>query len=214
MWSAQTRVGWTFMLIGAVLLILVSARYFTLNPDVYFPRQRAVYEEHIVALLVHIGGMVFAAILGPFQFLRSYRDRYPRVHRVTGRAYLLGTLVGGLSGLYMAPYSASGVISDVGFALLAVGVLLTSANAYRHIRSGNVQSHREWMTRSYALILAAVTLRLYNPVLGVALGEYIGYAVVAWACWVPNLLVAEWMIRGPLRAGPEPPLGGASAARR
>lgn len=207
MWTVRTRVGWGLLLLGAVLLVLFSARYFTLNPDVYFPRQREVYQAHTLGLIVHIASMSVAALLGPFQFLRSYRNRYPRVHRVTGRAYLLGTLVGGLSGLSLAPYSASGLVSDVGFALLAVGVLFTSATAYRHIRSGDVQSHREWMTRSFALIFAAVTLRLYTPFLGALLGEYNGYALVAWACWVPNLLVAEWMIRGPLRAPPEPPLG-------
>ncbi len=118
MWTTRTRIGWSFLLLGAVLLVLVSARYFTLNPDVYFPRQRAVYEAHTLVLIAHIAGMVIAALLGPFQFLRSYRDRHPRIHRVTGRTYLLGTLVGGLGGLYLAPISASGVVAHIGFALL------------------------------------------------------------------------------------------------
>ena len=51
------------------------------------------------------------------------------------------------------------------------------------------------MTRSYALCLAAVTLRLYLPsslAAGVAFGT--AYPVIAWLCWVPNVLVAEWMI--------------------
>ena len=33
---------------------------------------------------------------------------------------------------------------------------------FAYVYGGNVQSHREWMTRSYALIFAAVTLRLYK----------------------------------------------------
>ncbi len=93
-------------------------------------------------------------------------------------------------------------------------MLATSATAYLRIRSRDVQSHREWMTRSYALIFAAVTLRLYMPLLDAVLGEYSGYALVAWLCWVPNLLVAEWMIRGPLRARREPPLRAISPSLR
>jgi hypothetical protein len=71
--------------------------------------------------------------------------------------------------------------------------------AFLRIRHGKAQSHREWMTRSYALIVAAVTLRLYSLLLEAVFGEYNGYAIVAWACWVPNLLFAEWLIRSKLR---------------
>ena len=113
--------------------------------------------------------------------------------------------MGGLGGLYMSQYSASGAVSDVGFAVLAIGVLLTTTLAYIRIRGGDVQSHREWMTRSYALIFAAVTLRIYLPFLEAAFGEHDGYAIVAWACWIPNLLIAEWLIRARLRRRPEAP---------
>ncbi len=51
------------------------------------------------------------------------------------------------------------------------------------------------MTRSYALTLAAVTLRIWLPmsqVAGIPFAD--AYQVVAWLCWVPNLVVAEWLI--------------------
>ena len=204
-WTLPTRVGWTLMLFGSVLLVFISSRYLTMNPEVYFPRQREVYEAHTLGLMVHIGAMILGAAIGPFQFLRSFRARYPAAHRIAGRVYLLGTMVGGLGGLYLAQYSASGAISDVGFGLLAVLVLLTGAMAYVRILQGRVQAHREWMTRSYALMLAAVTLRIYAPFLEATLGEQDGYAIVAWACWVPNIVVAEWMIRTRFRRRPEAP---------
>jgi hypothetical protein len=109
----------------------------------------------------------------------------------------------------MAQYSASGIVSDVGFALLAAGVLFTSAMAFAAIKRRDVQTHREWMTRSFALILAAITLRIYLPGLEAAFGDRDGYAIVAWACWVPNILVAEWLIRSRLRHRPEPRLAAA-----
>ncbi len=125
-----------------------------------------------------------------------------------GKVYIAAAIVGAVGGIALAPFSASGVASDIGFALLGLGVLLTVTVAFLRIRSGNVQSHREWMTRSYALIFAAVTLRIYIAPLEAAFGEHTGYAIVAWACWVPNLLFAEWFIRSKLRRHPEPPRAG------
>jgi hypothetical protein len=64
------------------------------------------------------------------------------------------------------------------------------------IRQGRIADHRDWMLRSYALTLAAVTLRLYLPASQIAgISFLIAYPAIAWLCWVPNLLVAEWMTR-------------------
>lgn len=83
-------------------------------------------------------------------------------------------------------------------------MLLTSAVAFKRILDSDVQSHREWVVRSYALIFAAVTLRIYMPIFEVTRGEFTGYARVAWLCWVPNILLAEWMIHTSMRARREP----------
>ena len=207
MWTARTKVGWGLLLFLAVLMALIGLRYFVYGSAAYFPRQREVYEARTFGLLVHIGAMMLAVVAGLFQFLRSLRERHFAFHRALGRVYVAGALVGALGGLYMAQFSASGAVSDVGFLLLGFGVLIATTYALVRIRTGNVQSHREWMTRSYALIFGAVTLRLYLPFLEAAFGEQVGYAVVAWACWVPNLVVAEWFVRTRLRRRREPPRG-------
>ncbi len=63
----------------------------------------------------------------------------------------------------------------------------------------------------YAHVFAAVTLRLWLPgslMFGWRHGlrfEMV-YPVIAWLCWVPNLLVAEWLLRGPVaKAAPQVP---------
>jgi hypothetical protein len=52
------------------------------------------------------------------------------------------------------------------------------------------------MIRSYPLTLAAVTLRTYLP-LSLALGVPFAnaYRVISWLCWVPNIVLAEWLVR-------------------
>jgi len=73
--------------------------------------------------------------------------------------------------------------------------LTSTGIAYRHIRARNQPAHRRWMIRSYALTFAAVTLRIYLPlsqVYGIPFEP--AYQTIAWMCWVPNLVVAEWII--------------------
>jgi hypothetical protein len=52
------------------------------------------------------------------------------------------------------------------------------------------------MIRSFALTLAAVTLRFYLPIppsLGYDFDD--GYRAIAWLSWVPNLMLAELYVR-------------------
>jgi uncharacterized membrane protein len=205
MWTARTKIGWGLLLAGAVLLGLFAARYYTLDPQVYF--QPDVYQAKIVGLMVHITGMIVAVLVGPFQFHRRLRERRPRLHRMLGKVYIVSAIIGALGGLYMSPFSASGAVTHVSFALMGLGTLLATTVALWRIRSGDVQGHREWMTRSYALIFGGVTLRLYAGPLEAVFGEHDGYAITAWACWVPNLVFAQWLIRSRLRPHPEAPKG-------
>jgi Predicted membrane protein (DUF2306) len=51
------------------------------------------------------------------------------------------------------------------------------------------------MIRSYALCLAAVTLRIYlPPSLMAGIPFEAVYPAIAWFCWVSNLVVAEWFV--------------------
>lgn len=189
-------VGWSIMALFAVLVSLYAARYLTLNPLVYLENQRSVYIANVIPLTMHIAGATAAMLIGPFQFLpRIITRRYLNIHRLLGRIYLAGVLVGGLGGLYMAFLAFGGFPAKLGFATLACVWLFSAAMAYRRIRARQIQSHRAWMVRTFALTFAAVTLRLWMAVFQIAGLDYIeSYITVAWLSWVPNLMVAEWII--------------------
>ena len=197
------KIGWAVMLLLAALMFLLAGRYLTVNPDIYFPEQKAVYMAHTTILLIHIVGAMLATILGPFQFLPGIRKgRFLQLHRWLGRTYLVGILFGGLGGLYMARLAYGGLPAQLGFAALAVLWLFSGFMAYKHIRNKQIESHRHWMMRNYALTFAAVTLRLWQTVFQITGVDFtIGYMTVAWLSWVPNLLVAEWMVRNQRRIG-------------
>ena len=55
---------------------------------------------------------------------------------------------------------------------------------------------RRWMLRSFALTAAAITLRIYlGASMAADIDEELSYPFIAWLCWVPNALVAEWYLR-------------------
>jgi uncharacterized membrane protein len=176
--AGYTAFAYGFMPLGAVV----------------HPEMKASFLAHPTGIYTHAFASLLALALGPFQFSAQLRHKYPRVHRWSGRAYLgVGVLAGGLAGLYMAQYAYGGLAARLGFALLALAWLYTGLRAFLAIRSGAVAAHRQWMVRNFALTLAAVTLRIYVPASFAAGIDFAhAYPVIAWLCWVPNIVFAEW----------------------
>lgn len=157
------------------------------------PGMRLTFHAHPVGIYTHVFASSLALLTGPLQFSSRFRQRHRRVHRWLGRVYLgIGVALGGLSGLYMATLAFGGLTAKFGFAGLASIWLYTGLRAFRAIREGDVAAHRKWVVRNFALTFAAVTLRIYLP-LSIASGIPFEtcYSVIAWLCWIPNLLVAE-----------------------
>jgi uncharacterized membrane protein len=166
-----------------------------LAPNMGAPFFAARLSAMPLAVYGHVIGGAVAMILGAFQVNALVRQRSFRRHRWLGRVYVVAVMVGGPSGLVLAMVSEGGWIAHVGFGLLAVLWFATTAVAYLHARRHNIAVHQQWMIRSYALTLAALTLRLYVPsavVSGIPFES--AYPVISWLCWVPNLIIAEWFI--------------------
>ncbi|MDN5214624.1 DUF2306 domain-containing protein [Fulvivirgaceae bacterium BMA12] len=149
------------------------------------------------AFYLHIALGVISLICGWSQFSKKLRIKRLNLHRNLGKVYILAVLPAGAAGLYLAFYATGGIIAQLGFGCLAVLWLYTTGKAYYSIRQIDIQNHQYWMIRSYALCFAAVALRLWLPFSQAVLGlEFIfAYRIVAWLCWVPNLIFSEWLVR-------------------
>lgn len=187
-------VGWWIMALLAVLIGAYALSYFALD-DMGDPTYKVRYDAIPWSAKLHIipGGL--ALILGAFQFHSGLRNRWTNLHRNCGRAYVIFVLVGAVGGLFLAWHAPHGPATRLGFASLAVVWFYSASMAYFAIREGQIALHRQWMIRSYALTLAAVTLRIQLPVYQGAMGLSFdeAYAIVAWFCWIPNLVIAEWV---------------------
>jgi uncharacterized membrane protein len=191
----RTRTGWMCMTFLATMTAAIAARYFTLDPNLFLAQQRVVYMANLVPLLFHVGGGILALTVGPWQFVPRIRVRHPAVHRAIGRIYLFSAVAAGIGGLLLVPEGLYWPVAPLGFAALATALLAASGTAFAAIRRRAITEHQMWMIRSYALIFAAVTFRLWLAVISSAgLSFDRAYMSGAWLSWPINLLVAQRLI--------------------
>lgn len=149
-----------------------------------------------IAFYGHIIGGGIALLSGWSQFSGTLRKKYQSLHRSLGKIYVSAVLISSICAIYLAFYATTGWIASMGFGTLGVIWLTTTLLAYSSVRNGNIQRHQKWMIYSYAACFAAVTLRIWLPLLSSLLGSFeVAYPIVSWLCWVPNIIVADVIAR-------------------
>jgi uncharacterized membrane protein len=149
-------------------------------------------------LLPHGLAGACALLLGPMQFSDRLRQRFAMFHRVVGRFYVTGVFIAGPLGFYIQHYEErmGGPRSfSVAAGADAVLWMLTTGIALAFILNGKVQQHRQWMTRSFAVALVFLEVRV---ILGVTGWERLGQAAVetvVWSCLVFAILLADGILQ-------------------
>ena len=180
----------------SLIVAIVSWRFLVLDLALAFPDMVMHVTERRGFFLAHIAASPLALGIGALQFFPAIRRR-KSLHRFLGRLYGLAILLGGIGGLGIALHANGGLPARLGFALLALAWIGVTAGALRHALRGDFARHRRWMIRSFALTFAGVSLRLQLAIGMAAAYDYATLVpVLAWACWLPNLAIAEWLIRG------------------
>ena len=187
-----SRAALWLLCVGVAAYAVVVYAFFPLG-SLVAPAMRDAFVANSLAIHAHVFASAVALALGPAQFSRKLRLRRPQLHRWAGRVYLaVGVGVGGVAGLVMATHASGGSWARFGFGALALAWLSSGVLAYRAARAQSFAAHRRWMVRNFSLTFAAVTLRLYLPAaMAAGIRFELAYPVIAWLCWVPNLLLAE-----------------------
>lgn len=166
--------------------------------DFLMTKQSIIHLDHYrLAFYTHIFSSLIVLCCGAFLFSRQILKYFPRLHRYAGRLYVLCLLAfSAPSGLIMACYSNGDWLVRLSFLILTPLWWWTTFKAYQTIRRGQVQAHQDWMTRSYALTLSAISLRLYQLFLPslISLDPVLQYTLVSWLSWTVNLGFAEYLI--------------------
>ena len=179
----------------------ITVAYLPYNTDVGFLQIKQDYidiDHWRIAFFVHVYASVWVLLAGFTQFSSKIQDFYPQWHRTFGYVYVTNVLlITGPAGMLMGFYANGGLPSKISFVTLAIGWITFTAIALVKIKKGDFASHRNFMIRSYALTLSAVTLRAWKWAItnSVELPPMDVYRAVAWLGWVPNIIAAELLIR-------------------
>jgi uncharacterized membrane protein len=184
-----------FFLIGAISMLVMSAHYFQ-HRITGVMQGKAVAESlwYLVCLRGHIAFGLVAIFLGPFQLDNRLRAQKRMLHKRLGYIYTISVLISAVFGLIVAQYPMGGIITRVGFSLLAICWMYTLYRAVHSIRNGKIELHQKWMFINYGLTFAAITQRslLLLP-LFFGLDFMNIYRLSAWLPWMLNMVVA-WVI--------------------
>ena len=182
------------------LMARITVAYIPYNTDVGFLRIKQSYidiDHWRIAFFVHVYASLWVLLAGFTQFSTRIQDHYPKLHRTFGYIYVTDVLlVTGPAGLLMGFYANGGLPSKISFVTLAVLWMTFTATALVKIKRGDFRAHRNFMMRSYALTLSAITLRAWKWSItnSFDLPPMDVYRAVAWLGWVPNLAIAEFLI--------------------
>ncbi|MNK64159.1 hypothetical protein D3C87_833930 [compost metagenome] len=182
------------------LMLMGIIRYYPLRDDIGFLQFKKEYLDILpwkIAFYTHVFTIIFALLAGFTQFSASILAKYKRLHRLVGKIYVYDVFLNFPVAFVMGIYANGLLPTKIAFMLLDCLWFWFTYRAVTEIRKGNVLAHKEFMIRSYALTLSAVSLRFWKIVIlsFMHVDPLPLYMINAWLGFVPNLLFAEWLIR-------------------
>jgi hypothetical protein len=192
---------WCIALSYAIYLMYqLSVPYTAMERNIDFlqTKQRVYHIDYWrISFYAHVFTSIFVLPAGFTQFNKAFfRKRY---HRWLGMVYVATVLlIGAPTGFMMALHANGGLGAKASFVLLSLLWFTTTLLALIQVKKKNFEDHGEWMVYSYALALSAITFRLLAlafDLLKVEARPQEVYVAIAWLSWVPNLVIAEILIR-------------------
>ncbi len=179
------------------LMILITIQYIPIRFDVAFlnVKEEAIQHKYYqIAFFSHVFTSIFVLLSGIPQFSETIRNRYPKIHQVLGKIYVFLILfVASPSGLIMGFHGNGGTLSIIAFIFQAVLWFVFTLMAFEYAKQRKWQKHKDFMLRSFALTLSAITLRLLKWIIVSTLAPppMDTYRFVSWAGWAVNLILVE-----------------------
>jgi uncharacterized membrane protein len=145
-------------------VIFLSLYFFFDNVIVYFYGYRSrMFGDTIfnnqLWVVMHLAGGSISLLLGPTQFWPAIRKRFVSFHRLSGKIYMAGIALIGVSAARLS-FTSSCIPCRISLFLLTLFAVLSTWLAWRAIKAKNIKTHRQMMVRSYICVLAFVAVRL------------------------------------------------------
>jgi hypothetical protein len=115
-------------------------------------------------------------------------------HRACGKAYIIANFILAPVAVWMA-FILSPWFLIVFTVVQACTLLLFTGIAYACIRRRDVAAHREWMVRSYSILLIFLEGRILMAIPVIGRGGLDSVVMVNWGCMVLSLVITECFLR-------------------
>lgn len=183
------------------LMLKITLEYVPLKSDVSFLmiKQTEVGEqpEYLYFFYTHVYTSIFVLLAGFLALLR--KDFWIKnFHRNAGKVYVFMIfLFAAPSGIYMGIFANGGIFAKSSFIILGCLWWFTTFKAYQLARQKRFKEHKQWMWRSFALSVSALTLRIWKVIIVYLFhpNPMDVYEIIAWLGWVPNIILIEYLIR-------------------
>jgi uncharacterized membrane protein len=196
----KTLVGYLLLNVGTYLMLRLVVQYTKLDDHVGFLQEKQAYLHLKIwkaAFYTHVFSSTLTLLAGFTQFSSEFLRKHRKLHKLFGSIYAWDILaINFPAALIMAVYANGHLPSKIAFLILDSLWFWFTLKAIIEVKKGHIQNHRNYMMRSYALTLSALTLRTWKIILTNATDfppETI-YMMDAWLGFVPNLIFAEWLI--------------------
>lgn len=197
---------WVLLIFFSLLIVYNSIPYYWFNSlnmqdyakkgDYFFLLEKGDLLNQLLwktCFYLHITGAMISIITGIPQFFTTEK-KYRKAHILIGKIYVVAVLcVACPSGFYMSFYTKGGIWGIIPFMSIAVLWFITTYIGYRYVLHKNIQQHRLWMVRSYAVTLSAVTFRIYQVILhfSCSLDPTDNYIYSLWLSFLGNFILGE-----------------------
>ncbi len=194
-------VFYLIMCIATFLMLRMILGYAGFNLQYEFLSQKQDYihiKVWLYAFYIHVFTSLFTLIAGFTQFSSFLLLHYKNLHKVLGKVYVVAVLcINFPTGFIMAIYASGLWPSKLAFLILDSLWFWFTLKAYQTALQKNFTLHKQFMIRSYALTFSAITLRTWRIILSAifVISPLHLYMIDAWMGFVPNLLMAELIIR-------------------
>ncbi|SHH06598.1 Predicted membrane protein [Chryseobacterium oranimense] len=182
------------------LMLKITLEYIPFNPNVSFLmiKQTEVQDrpEYLYFFYTHVYTSIFVLFSGFLAILRKDFG-FKNFHKNMGKIYIFLILaLAAPSGVYMGFFANGGFFSKISFVILGSFWWLTTYKAYQSAKQKRFKEHKQWMWRSFALTLSALTLRIWKVIIVYLFhpNPMDVYQIIAWLGWIPNILLIEYLI--------------------
>ncbi|MCL8536199.1 DUF2306 domain-containing protein [Chryseobacterium gallinarum] len=182
------------------LMFRITLEYIPFNSEVSFLmiKQTEVTKrpEYLSLFYTHVYMSIFVLLSG---FLAILRKDFgiKNFHKNIGKMYIFLILIfAAPSGIYMGIFANGGLLSKISFIILGILWWFLTCKAYKLARQKRFKEHKQWMWRSFAFTLSAITLRMWKVIIVYLLhpNPMDVYQVIAWLGWIPNIFLIEYLI--------------------